>query len=106
MVKVVPCIIYGLSILFSAAVDCGPLRAPLNGSLIGNLTVFPNSVQLKCDSGFILSGSTFRTCQANGSWSGLETACSGTSTEFLTYSGHCMFGNKLVVSRAINPDID
>ena len=49
----------------------------MNGSLSGNLRVFPNSVQFQCDIGFLLSGSAIRTCQANGSWSGLKTLCSG-----------------------------
>ncbi|KAL9989269.1 hypothetical protein ACROYT_G003802 [Oculina patagonica] len=58
------------------AFDCGPLDAPKNGSLSGNLTVFPNSVHFQCDKGFFLSGSSIRTCQANGTWSGLMTWCS------------------------------
>ncbi|KAJ7383495.1 hypothetical protein OS493_027659 [Desmophyllum pertusum] len=61
---------------FCEAVDCGPLSAPMNGSSSGDSTVFPNSVQLNCDPGFILSGSYRRTCQANGTWSGLPTLCS------------------------------
>ena len=60
-----------------SAVDCGPLRTPVNGSLVGNLTVFPNSVLFVCEPGFILGGSVFRACQANGTWGGLETTCSG-----------------------------
>ena len=62
---------------FSTAVDCGSIEAPINGSLSGNLTVFPNSIQFECDRGFILSGSSLRTCQANGTWDGLKTTCSG-----------------------------
>jgi len=62
---------------FFLAVDCGPLSVPVNGSSSGNVTVFPNSVQFKCDPGFILHGSVIRTCQANGTWSGFQTRCSG-----------------------------
>ena len=49
----------------------------MNGSSSGNITVFPNSVQFNCDPGFILHGSVMRTCQANGTWSGFRTSCSG-----------------------------
>lgn len=59
------------------AINCGPLGIPKNGSLLGNLTVFPNSAQFQCDPGFVLSGSSIRRCQANGTWSGLKTLCSG-----------------------------
>ena len=62
---------------FFLAVDCGPLSVPMNGSSSGNVTVFPNSVQFKCDHGFILHGSVIRRCQANGTWSGFQTLCSG-----------------------------
>ena len=49
----------------------------MNGSSFGNSTVFPNSVLFHCDPGFILSGSTERTCRANGTWGGSPTVCSG-----------------------------
>ena len=62
---------------FSAAIDCGSLSVPMNGSSSGDSTVFPNSVLFHCDPGFILSGSTKRACQANGTWSGSPTICSG-----------------------------
>ena len=51
----------------------------MNGSSSGEATVFPNNVLFKCDPGFILSGSTIRTCQPNGTWSGFPTVCSGMS---------------------------
>ena len=59
------------------AVGCGNLDTPLNGSLTGNRTVYPNSVHFACDSGFILSGSVVRKCQANGTWDGTKTKCNG-----------------------------
>ena len=51
----------------------------MNGSSSGNSTVFPNSVLFNCDPGFLLDGSSARTCQANGTWSGLSTSCVGMS---------------------------
>ena len=59
------------------AVDCGHLAAPMNGSSSADSTVFPNSVLFNCDPGFILNGSSARTCQSNGTWSGLSTVCVG-----------------------------
>jgi len=67
-----------LTILFiPVAVDCGQLPAPVNGSIFGTKTVFPNTVKFSCDEGFDLLGSLTRKCQPNGSWSGNSTTCKG-----------------------------
>ena len=62
------------------AMNCGPLDVPLNGSLTGNETTFPNEVSFSCDKGFILNGSTTRSCQADGAWGGVLTMCKGKSS--------------------------
>lgn len=49
----------------------------MNGSSYGDLTVFPNSINFTCDPGFILNGSTIRTCQPDGTWTGRTTICVG-----------------------------
>ena len=61
--------------ILSTAKDCGALKTPSNGSLIGNLTTFSNKVQFMCDEGFILRGSKIRQCLSTGSWSGNGTSC-------------------------------
>ena len=63
--------------LLLVAVDCGPLSVPTNGSSSGNSTLYPNSLLFNCEPGFILNGSSKRTCQADGKWSGLSTLCVG-----------------------------
>lgn len=63
--------------LFRTAKDCGTLAVPMNGSITGRETTFPNEVTFSCDEGFLLNGSTVRRCQADGSWSGTETSCEG-----------------------------
>ena len=60
------------------AVNCGGLSSPMNGSISGNLTVYPNIVTFSCDPGFILRGSSVRKCQSNGTWDGYKTVCEGT----------------------------
>ena len=50
---------------------------PMNGSLKGTRTYFPNVLQFSCGAGFILGGSTERQCLADGSWSGDDTFCKG-----------------------------
>ena len=73
-----------------SAVDCGPLSAPKNGSFVGDSTVFPNSLLFACNLGFILDGSYRRTCQANGTWDGLETVCIGKFTVEINISESCL----------------
>jgi len=59
---------------------CPPLTAPDNGMIncslggdgeanVGDTCVFT------CDDGFLLTGSTSRSCQIDGDWSGTETEC-------------------------------
>lgn len=62
---------------FLTAKDCGTLAVPLNGSINGRETTFPNEATFNCDEGFILNGSTVRRCQSDGTWSGIHTSCHG-----------------------------
>ena len=63
--------------MIDLAVDCGRLSAPLNGSLQGSATTFPNTLEFSCDEGFTLGGSALRKCQANATWSGKTAICRG-----------------------------
>ena len=64
---------------FLTAKDCGALKSPSNGSLVGNLTTYPYMVQFVCDEGFKLRGSKTRQCLSTGNWSGNESFCEGTT---------------------------
>ena len=70
-------ICYCFLFLYLTAVDCGPLPLLLNGTYLGNLTTYPNEVLSFCDEGFLLRGSARRFCQANRTWSGIQTTCAG-----------------------------
>ena len=66
------------------AVDCGAMFSPMNGSIFGNLTVYPNTVRFSCDLGFLVLGSSIRKCQHNGTWDGYDTVCEGTMLKWFT----------------------
>lgn len=71
---------YIIIIIIFEAIDCGKLHVPLNGTMVGNQTTYPNILKFSCDEGFILVGSSMRECQTNGTWSGNETKCQGLMT--------------------------
>lgn len=60
-----------------SAIDCGSLVSPMNGSMTGSITVYPNKIQFNCNEGFDLLGSATRTCLPSGMWSGNQTTCEG-----------------------------
>lgn len=64
------------------AKDCGSLAVPLNGSVIGLDTTFPNEIAFRCDDGFNMAGSRIRKCLSTGIWSGNQTSCTGNSYPF------------------------
>ena len=60
-----------------AAVDCGPLIAPTNGTVILTNTTFGSTVTYSCDTGYTLNGGSTRTCQSGRTWSGAAPTCGG-----------------------------
>ena len=61
-------------------VDCSILNHPMNGMIncsLGDDGVhsYEDTCSFTCDTGYELTGSTGRTCQSNGSWSGLPVSC-------------------------------
>ncbi|XP_067041700.1 uncharacterized protein [Acropora muricata] len=54
---------------------CPKLYAPAHGS-IGPCPNLPGQTcQFSCDQGYVLSGETTRTCNSDGTWTGLQTQC-------------------------------
>ncbi len=66
--------VYGFMYFFPV-VNCTVLEAPANGTLTGDGVTVMSEVTYSCDAGFILSGDTNRTCQADGSWTGNAPVC-------------------------------
>ena len=62
-----------------AAVICGRLADPVNGSVIvdDDDMEYGSTAYYLCDTGFYVQGNSSRTCQANGRWSDYQPSCEG-----------------------------
>ena len=56
-------------------VDCGRLTASLPLQVMVINTTFNSTANYSCQVGYNLVGTAERTCQANGSYSGVEPSC-------------------------------
>ena len=60
-----------------SAIDCGDPGTPTNGQRSLSKTTPGRAVAYTCDVGYALQGSSSRTCQPNGQWSGSVPQCNG-----------------------------
>ena len=67
-----------------AIVDCSTPTTPTNGQASFVSINFTSVVAYSCDSGYTLSGSNSRFCQADGTWSGSEPTCAIVDCSTLT----------------------
>ena len=66
-------------LIHNVAVDCGSLSDPSNGAVdTSSGTTFMRTATYTCNTGYTLTGSNTRTCQADTDWSGSEPACDST----------------------------
>jgi len=56
--------------------DCGIPDAPVNGNVSLSSTTVGHTVNYTCEQGYKLLGTSSRTCQDNGQWSGTQPSCS------------------------------
>ena len=64
--------------LILTAVDCGTLTDPVNGSVNHTAgTIFEQTANYSCSTGYGLVGDSTRTCQATGVWSRSAPTCQG-----------------------------
>lgn len=56
-------------------VTCGRLPPPENGTKNGTNYLVGSVIALSCNTGFVMTGSKQRICQADGNWSGEPTMC-------------------------------
>ena len=55
--------------------ECAALEAPMNGTVLPEGVTAGHNASYQCDNGFKLVGDIIRTCQNNGTWSGMEPTC-------------------------------
>ena len=78
--KQLPAVVIFTYIMF-VAVDCGDLMEPANGAVnLSEGSLVGADATYTCDPSFRLIGTTSRTCQQNGSWSGEAPVCEGDYT--------------------------
>ena len=58
-------------------VDCGHPGDIANGTVLVYETTPGERIYYDCVVGYFLNGSSPRTCQSNGTWSGLKPTCEG-----------------------------
>ena len=56
-------------------IDCGDPGTPSNGVRTGSVFTFGGTIRYTCNQGYQLSGSSIRTCEASGRWSGDNAQC-------------------------------
>ena len=60
-----------------AEIYCGHLNAPSHGSKQGSHDTVDSIMLFACDHGYRLQGSARRTCNTNGTWTGVNAECVG-----------------------------
>ena len=64
--------------LLLTAVNCGILANPANGQVSHTSgTTYEQTATYSCNTGYYREGSSTRTCQATGRWSGSAPTCQG-----------------------------
>ena len=71
-------------LFISLVIDCGDPGTLSNGNRTGSVFTFGRTVRYRCNQGYKLSGSSNRTCEASGRWSGNKTDCKGRTVQFIS----------------------
>jgi hypothetical protein len=55
--------------------DCLAPGTPTNGAVSAATTTYPSTANYSCNTGYTLSGASTRSCQSDGTWSGVVPSC-------------------------------
>ncbi|CAH1263509.1 CSMD3 [Branchiostoma lanceolatum] len=69
-------------------ISCPALNAPTNGQMNAGNNFVGDQATFACDLGFNLNGSSSRTCQSDGTWSGIQPVCNSLKCQTLTTPAH------------------
>ncbi|XP_066283044.1 sushi, von Willebrand factor type A, EGF and pentraxin domain-containing protein 1-like [Branchiostoma lanceolatum] len=69
-------------------ISCPALNAPTDGQINAGNNFVGDQATFACDLGFALNGSSSRTCQADGTWSGIEPICNSLKCQTLNTPTH------------------
>uniref|UniRef100_A0A4W3JHR7 Sushi domain-containing protein n=1 Tax=Callorhinchus milii TaxID=7868 RepID=A0A4W3JHR7_CALMI len=83
---------------------CGDPGIPSHGSRLGNEFKTKNLLRFTCEAGYNLQESSERTCQSNGSWSGVQPVCKAVScgNPGSPTNGRIVFSDGIVFSSSIS----
>ncbi len=71
------CTIFNASDFTTTVSQCPSLNSPLNGRVTTSSRAIGDTAAYSCNNGYALTGSSTRTCQSGGVWSGNEPTCQG-----------------------------
>lgn len=77
---------------------CGDPGIPVHGIRLGEVFSVGSNVRFSCEPGYILKGSSERTCLANGSWVGNQPECHGKKNETWVFAEECGWNAWLIAS--------
>ena len=81
-------------------VNCGSLVSPQNGTKSGGgSTTYQSTVRFSCIAGYKLIGSSSRTCNADGIWTGRQPVCERQSLTLSWNMKHTVYQNCPTVFR-------
>lgn len=70
-----------VSVSGDSAGMCGDPGVPVHGIRLGEQFSVGSVVRFSCEPGYVLKGSSERSCLANGSWVGIQPECHGKKNE-------------------------
>ena len=86
-------------------IDCGDPGTPSDGDRTGSVFTFSGTVRYRCNHGYRLSGTSIRTCEASGRWSGNKAECKGRFIEENSFNIEEIIFDKKIIGQEVGPKL-